>query len=190
MPNPWLTHVADYRKKHPNLSYKQVLTQAKASYSGSTKAPKKTVKSGSKTTMKTGKGKGKRGKIVISKNKIILKRGGNPLAGVAAVGDTVGNLANSIGDQIDKGRRTTHEINKENGYIKVEQKRNIGNEEREHQAFYRDLIHQRYWDPEKLKPSLRLPFDRKYINDPKYKKQRDIADDKLYAYAEKVFGRA
>jgi hypothetical protein len=185
MPNPWLTHVADYRKKHPNLSYKQVLTQAKASYSGSTKTTKKKT-SGSKT----GRGKGKRGKIVISKNKIIIKRGGNALAGVAAVGDTVGNLATSIGDQVDKGRRTTHEINKENGYIKVEQKRNIGNEEREFQAFYRDLIHQRYWDPEKLPPRLRLPFDRKYINDKKYKKLRDESDEKLYAYAEKVFGRA
>ena len=32
MTNPWLTHVAEYRKKHPNLSYKEVLVSAKSSY--------------------------------------------------------------------------------------------------------------------------------------------------------------
>jgi hypothetical protein len=32
MTNPWLTHVSEYRKKHPNLSYKEVLVSAKSSY--------------------------------------------------------------------------------------------------------------------------------------------------------------
>ena len=35
--NPWLAHVKAFRAKNPSLSYKQVLVQAKASY---TKKPK------------------------------------------------------------------------------------------------------------------------------------------------------
>lgn len=30
--NPWLIHVQKYRKKHPSLSYKEVLIRAKATY--------------------------------------------------------------------------------------------------------------------------------------------------------------
>ena len=30
--NPWLKHVAEFRKKHPNLSYKDVLIGAKKTY--------------------------------------------------------------------------------------------------------------------------------------------------------------
>jgi hypothetical protein len=36
-PNAWLTHVADYRAKHPDVAYKQVLTLAKESYVKPTK---------------------------------------------------------------------------------------------------------------------------------------------------------
>jgi hypothetical protein len=182
MGNPWLEHVANFRKKNSNMPYKQVLVEAKKTYkakspsSGSKSAiVKGKAKTVIKTTVKKGKGKS-------------LKKGGNPLTAVTAVGDTIGNLANSIGDQVDKGRARTHEINKETGYIKVQQKANIANEEREFMNFYRDLIHQRYHDPEKLPPRLRL--DRKYATNPKYKKIKDEADEKLYAYAEKIFGRS
>tara|TARA_B100000963_G_scaffold31932_1_gene23783 strand:+ start:201 stop:368 length:168 start_codon:yes stop_codon:yes gene_type:complete len=30
--NPWLEHVKQFRSEHPELSYKEVLTQAKATY--------------------------------------------------------------------------------------------------------------------------------------------------------------
>ena len=30
--NPWLTHVANYRKSHPNMSYSEALKNAKSSY--------------------------------------------------------------------------------------------------------------------------------------------------------------
>jgi hypothetical protein len=181
MGNPWLEHVAKFRKSHPALSYKQVLEQARGTYKKA-KVVKAVVKSGSKSAIKIGKG--------AKTKRVTLKSGGNALAGAVAVGETVDKLTNSLGNQIDKGRRTTQEINEKTGYTEVEKKRNKGNEEREFQAFYRDLVHQRYWDPEKLPPRLRLPFDRKNINNPKYKSQREAADEKLYAYAEKVFGRA
>ena len=32
MSNPWLLHVSAYKSKHPNLSYKEVLQQARGSY--------------------------------------------------------------------------------------------------------------------------------------------------------------
>jgi hypothetical protein len=38
MANAWLIHVADHRKKHPNISYSEALKQASKTY---TKAPKK-----------------------------------------------------------------------------------------------------------------------------------------------------
>lgn len=37
MVNAWLSHVAAFRKKNPNMSFKDVLSKAKATY----KAPKK-----------------------------------------------------------------------------------------------------------------------------------------------------
>lgn len=46
MNNPWLVHVAQYRAKNPNMPYKQVLINAKSSYTpvkkgGALKKPKK-----------------------------------------------------------------------------------------------------------------------------------------------------
>lgn len=37
MKNPWLDHVKEFRKTHPNLSYKEVLKEAAKTY---TKVPK------------------------------------------------------------------------------------------------------------------------------------------------------
>jgi len=41
MANPWLIHVAQFRKSHPNMIYKDVLKEAAKSY---TKKTKKTMK--------------------------------------------------------------------------------------------------------------------------------------------------
>ena len=32
MTNPWIKHVEEFRKKHPNMSYKDVLQKARATY--------------------------------------------------------------------------------------------------------------------------------------------------------------
>ena len=32
MPNKWISHVAEFRKKHPKLSYSECLKQAKKTY--------------------------------------------------------------------------------------------------------------------------------------------------------------
>ena len=36
-PNPWSEHVAEFRKTHPDLSFKEVLKQAKETYTKVTK---------------------------------------------------------------------------------------------------------------------------------------------------------
>ena len=36
MTNPWIKHVEEFRAKHPNMSYKEVLQRAKSTYIGST----------------------------------------------------------------------------------------------------------------------------------------------------------
>ena len=41
MSNPWLQHVATFRESHPDLSYKQALTQAKTSYTKKKRQSKK-----------------------------------------------------------------------------------------------------------------------------------------------------
>jgi hypothetical protein len=41
MVNKWLIHVAQFRKSHPNMIYKDVLKEAAKSY---TKVPKKTMR--------------------------------------------------------------------------------------------------------------------------------------------------
>ena len=113
--------------------------------------------------------------------------GGNPLMIASAVADAAPGIINGIGSAVDQGRRTQHEFNKENGALEVERAQNTGEREKRFQQFYRDLMHTRFWDPEKLKPSLRFP--REKTNNPKYAKEQEIADEKLYDYAEKVFGR-
>jgi hypothetical protein len=119
------------------------------------------------------------------------KHGGNPLAAaeaISGVADSVGNLATAIGDQVDKGRRTTHEISKENGGIEVDRASNTGEREKKFQQFYRDMMHKRFWDGDSLPPRLRWP--REKTNNPKYADEQEKKDDALYAYCEKVFGRS
>ena len=48
-------------------------------------------------------------------------------------------------------------------------------------------MHKRFWDGDSLPPRLRFP--RFKTNHQQYEKEQEIADDKLYAYAEKVYGR-
>lgn len=123
-------------------------------------------------------------------NKRKKKHGGNPMAvagAISGVADSVGGLATSIGNQIDQGRRTTHEISLQNGGIEVDKAYNVGEREKKFQDFYRDLMHKRFWDGDSLPPRLRFP--RWKTNNKQYEKEQEIADDKLYAYAEKVYGR-
>ena len=132
------------------------------------------------------------GKCGSSKFKFIKNpsamKGGNPLAAVGAVAEALPGLVSGIGEAVDQGRRTTHEISKENGALQVDQAYNIGEREKKFQQFYRDLMHKRFWDGESLPPRLRFP--RYKTNNPAYAAEQEAADDKLYAYAEKVYGRA
>ena len=43
MPNAWLNHVRQFRKNNKNMSYKQLLKQAKNSYSGGGEGEEKTT---------------------------------------------------------------------------------------------------------------------------------------------------
>ena len=115
------------------------------------------------------------------------QKGGNPLLAATAAADSIGNLASAIGDQVDKGRHTTHEISKENGGIEVDRAHNIAEKEKKFQQFYRDMMHTRYWNGESLPTRLRWP--REKTNNPKYAAEQEKKDDALYAYCEKVFGR-
>ena len=103
------------------------------------------------------------------------QKGGNPALISAAVQAIPGAIG-GISDAVDKGRRTQHEFNKDNGALAKEKSANF-------QQFYRDLMHTRYWDGEKLPPKLRFP--REKTNNPKYASEQEAKDDALYEYAEK-----
>ncbi len=109
---------------------------------------------------------------------VSAQKGGNPLAIAGMVTEGIGNLAGTIGDQIDKGRRTTFEIDKETGNVAAEKAKNFD-------KFYRDLMHKRFWDGESLPPRLR--FDRIKTNNPKYAKEQEIKDQALWDYAHKQY---
>jgi len=110
------------------------------------------------------------------------KHGGNPLlvAGVTEAVKAIPGTVNAIGDQIDKGRKTQHEFNKDNGALMAERSKNF-------QQFYRDLMHKRFWDGESLPPSLRWP--REKTNNPKYADQQEKKDQALYDWAEKQWDK-
>lgn len=114
------------------------------------------------------------GKTYPSKKKM---KGGNP-AIVGAIAAAVPDTIRGIGDAVDQGRKTQHEFNRENGNLVVEKEKNF-------QQYYRDLMHTRFWDPEKLPRKLRFPRDK--TNNPKYKAEQEAADDALYEYAEKRY---
>ena len=108
------------------------------------------------------------------------KKGGNPLA-TAAVGEAVKAIPgtiNAIGDQIDQGRKTQHQFNKENGALSVEKNKNL-------LQYYRDLQHKRFWDQEYLPPTLRL--ERTHTNNSKYKNEQDQKNKLLWEYAKNCF---
>ena len=111
------------------------------------------------------------------------KKGGNPalIKGAIDVGKAV---VDSAGDAIKKGVETQHNFNKDNGNLASEKATNFN-------KFYRSLQHTRYWDPESIKPSLRL---KKFGIDPpstqnekKNEEKLEKANDALYDYAEKQF---
>ena len=90
--------------------------------------------------------------------------GGNPLAVAGVVAEALPGVIGGISDAVDKGKRTDRELAREDGQLNVDR-------DKKFQQFYRDLMHQRYWDPEKLRPSLRFP--REKTNNPKYKAEQD-----------------
>lgn len=47
MTNPWLKHVEEFRSKHPNMKYKEVLQKAKSSYKSTRRAAAEQSKRGS-----------------------------------------------------------------------------------------------------------------------------------------------
>ncbi len=61
--NPWMVHVNKFRQKHPKLSYKEVLQEAKKTYTKKADKKKKGSKSGKP------KGKKPRKKTVQVENK-------------------------------------------------------------------------------------------------------------------------
>jgi len=109
------------------------------------------------------------------------KHGGNPLAIVGAVTEgvnAVSGLTNAIGDQINQGRLTSHQINKDNGNLNIERANKFND-------YYRHLEHIRFWNGSELPPYLRL--ERTHTNNPKYKAEQEAKDKLLYAYAKKQF---
>ncbi len=106
------------------------------------------------------------------------QKGGNPLALVSAVAEAAPGLVNGISNAIDQGRRTDREFAREDGQLNIDR-------DKKFQQYYRDLVHDRFWDGEKLPPRLRWP--REKTNNPKYAAEQEAKDDALYAYAEKKF---
>ena len=111
-------------------------------------------------------------------------------AGLAIAGaDAVGSLANSIGDQVDQGRKTTHAIQRENGELEKEKEKNRLEMVKLKGELIRDMKHKRYWDfsdfsPSKLKLS-RFGFKNKeQVHDPKFAEQLNKADDALEEYVD------
>jgi predicted nucleic acid-binding Zn-ribbon protein len=118
------------------------------------------------------------------------QKGGNAIAAMEAVneiGKTANDLTNSFGDQIDKGRRTTRELDRESGKLEIDKAQNKAKKAKTFNQYYRDLMHLRFWDADQFPPSLRFP--REKTNNPKYKKEQDIADQKLWDYAEKTYNQ-
>jgi len=111
------------------------------------------------------------------------KKGGNPAVVKAAI-DVGKAVVDTAGDAIKKGVETQHNFNKDNGNLAKEKASNFN-------QFYRDLVHQRYWDEEKIRPSLRLKkfgiVPNSAIKDPKNEAKREKADEALYDYAEQQF---
>ncbi len=110
------------------------------------------------------------------------KHGGNPLAVAEVVTggvNAISGLANSLGDQIDKGRRTTRELDRETGKVNIEKNKNLLD-------YFRDLKHKRFWDQDYLPNYLKL--ERTHTNNPKYKAEQERKDELLWQYAQKTFG--
>ena len=158
MSNPklkaWIDKCMDYHKKHPELTYKECLEKLAD--------PKKA----------------KTRKLAKTKKK---KHGGNPLAiaGVTEAVKAIPGTVNALGDQIDKGRRTTHEINKENGNLSIEKAKKFN-------EYYRHLEHIRFWDGSQLPPNLRL--ERYKTNNSKFADEQKQKDEALYEYAKQQYG--
>ena len=54
--NPWLEHVAKFKKAHPTMKYKDVLVKAKKSYKGKDKSKSKSKSKSKKRTTQKKKG--------------------------------------------------------------------------------------------------------------------------------------
>ena len=101
--------------------------------------------------------------------------------------NSVGGVATAIGDQIEQGRRTTRELEREDLGLDVKKTQNKGEAEKKFLQFFRDLQHERFWNGSMLPPDLRL--ERYKTNNPKYAAEQKKQDTKLYEYARKVYGR-
>jgi len=106
------------------------------------------------------------------------KHGGNPAAIVGAVAQAVPGTINAIGDQINQGRITSHEFEKDEGKTTSKRAANF-------EQYYRDLMHKRFWNGESLPPNLRWP--REKTNNPKFAAEQERKDQALWDYAEKQY---
>ena len=93
--------------------------------------------------------------------------------------NAISGLANSLGDQIDQGRRTTRELDREIGKVNIEKNKNLLD-------YFRDLKHKRFWDQDYLPNYLKL--ERTHTNNPEYKAEQERKDELLWQYAQKTFG--
>ena len=111
------------------------------------------------------------------------KHGGNPLAiaGVVTEGvNAVTGLTNALGDQIDKGRKTTRDLDREVGKVEIEKDRNL-------LQYFRDLKHKRFWDQDYLPNYLKL--ERTHTNNPAYRAEQERKDELLWQYVKKTYGK-
>jgi hypothetical protein len=119
--------------------------------------------------------------------------GGNPLLAAAAAGDVVGKLTESIGNQVDQGRRTTAELDEMSGVADTKRLQQQAERARLAQREFDRLQNERFWGydtfvPRKLRLSNFGFTDKWQVRDPNYKDNLARADDALEAYINSYIG--
>lgn len=113
--------------------------------------------------------------------------GGNAAMAAAAAGDVIGKLTESVGNQVDQGRRTTAELNEMNGVADTQRLQEQANRTRLLQREFDKLQNERFWGFDTFTPRrLRLRnfgfTDKWQVQDPKYAHNLSQADDALEEY--------
>jgi len=103
----------------------------------------------------------------------VSQKGGSA-AIVGAIASAVPEAIGKIGEASNRGRELDHEFNRENGNLQY-QKNNRFLE------YYRNLLHNRFWNQEMFPPYLRLP--RFETNNPKFAAKQEEKDNAMWNYA-------